>query len=545
LTEPIGAAERLNRWQFEGLRKTEVLGTFDVIRGYASIFDLAAASVATGYEGDWREGRGYQRSLSELHVEAIERFLSGPRYRFFPELIFGLRTGPQDRVVRMHTRRDLTIVELDLDQLADRQHPLRRIDGNHRLEAARRIAERTRGTLPPYSQVPFCFVVLSAEPHDDLTEAMLFNLINSKALPMVSEHSLSVLMQDEGTTAERFAEDPQLFLTRAIRDTVDGWPARFLEAMGSSPLTQLHRTSSVLMRSGEFPSETVEEVELAIPRLFEPLSDLAARLNTDLASFVSSSAFLPVAAHVYAKHTTGSGETANPTVADRLNRAERWLREFARWFATAGGKALPELEDPTLLWDVFYADFQSRAGQVFVALSFSEDKHIQEIGQAIDEALASFNASQPIPPLSVGRADKQLGASYEIPAWVFDEIRRSRLVIADLTEERPNVYMEVGYALSAGIPLILTFHKRTGRPPWDRVDVGGNKVAFDLAAFRYVGYDTGLELRDKLVAELRAYFSGPPAGTSSAGSSTAEPAGNSGSVAANPAVRTARKAPKA
>jgi nucleoside 2-deoxyribosyltransferase len=104
--------------------------------------------------------------------------------------------------------------------------------------------------------------------------------------------------------------------------------------------------------------------------------------------------------------------------------------------------------------------------------------------------------------------DEQKGVSYEIPARVFQDIDQSTLVIADLTDEKPNVYCEVGYAKSRGIPFILTFHKKgtTVDPPWERSDAGGNKIHFDLAAFRYISYSDSLQLRDRLKAELDAFF---------------------------------------
>ena len=106
------------------------------------------------------------------------------------------------------------------------------------------------------------------------------------------------------------------------------------------------------------------------------------------------------------------------------------------------------------------------------------------------------------------RVDKQKGASYEIPARVFNEIDQSGLLIADLTDEKPNVYCEVGYAKSKNIPFILTFHKKNPKdePAWDRKSRTGNKVHFDLAAYRYIPYDNPMNLRDKLKTELDALF---------------------------------------
>jgi nucleoside 2-deoxyribosyltransferase len=141
-------------------------------------------------------------------------------------------------------------------------------------------------------------------------------------------------------------------------------------------------------------------------------------------------------------------------------------------------------------------------------MSFREDQTLKSVRQAIDEAVQQFNTVHPNAPLFPVRVDEQGGASYEIPARVFQEIDQSTLVIADLTDERPNVYCEVGYAKSRGIPFILTFHKKDSAvgPPWDRQDEKGNRVHFDLAASRYVLYDNPLQLRDLLKEELNALF---------------------------------------
>ena len=141
-------------------------------------------------------------------------------------------------------------------------------------------------------------------------------------------------------------------------------------------------------------------------------------------------------------------------------------------------------------------------------MSFTEGQNLEDIEKAIDEAIDNYNEEHPNAKLAPKRVDKQKGASYEIPARVFNEIDQSRLVIADLTDEKPNVYCEVGYAKSKDIPFILTFHKRTATdiPPWDRESSDGNKVHFDLAAYRYISYDNPLNLRDKLKAELNALF---------------------------------------
>ena len=100
---------------------------------------------------------------------------------------------------------------------------------------------------------------------------MLFNLINSKALAIASEHSLSVIMRDDGAAAERFVEDPQVYLTRWIRDKVKDWPQGFYTAMGDTPLSRLHSASGVLLRPGGISKLTQEEMETEAGHLFGPL----------------------------------------------------------------------------------------------------------------------------------------------------------------------------------------------------------------------------------------------------------------------------------
>jgi hypothetical protein len=381
------------------------------------------------------------------------------------------------------------------------------------LEAAKRLFEEQKrsASFKDFSKAPFCFVVLDSDrPEDDeLAEAMLFNLINRKALPIASEHSLSVLMRDDGATAERFVEDPQVYLTRWIRDKVKDWPQGFYTAMGDTPLSRLHSAAGVLLRPGGISKATQQDMETEAGHLFGPLYDLAVRLRDQHEKFVHSYAFLPIAAEVYARHSKVDPAKGANTEAERLRRAERWLRDFARWFDRVGGADMPLPADPSILWTVFKCDFEKRAGKVFIAMSFSDDQALKDVGTAIDEALDRFNADHPNTPLAPRRADKQKGASYEIPAWIFSEIDYSRLVIADLTDERPNVYCEVGYAKSRGIPFILTFHKRTPNdsPPWDRESSPGNKVHFDLMPYRYIAYESAFDLRDKLKQELDAFLS--------------------------------------
>jgi nucleoside 2-deoxyribosyltransferase len=501
---------------FEGLMQQNVLGTFRIIRGFADLRDLVTVSVAMPYDGSRDRGTGYQRQLDEQHVEDIKRFLSRGRYRFFPEIVLSLRSsGASDPVVSYEKRRSSETdqayrVSVNLKALHTEGFTrIHRIDGNHRLEAAKRFIEEqtSSATFKDFNKAPFCFVVLHSDrPEDDeLAEAMLFNLINSKALAIESEHSLSVLMRDDGPPGERFIEDPQVYLTRWIKDKVMHWPTGFYEAMGETPLSRLHSAAAVLLRPGGISKVSADDMESDAGKVFGPLYELAVQLRDQHQKFVNSYAFLPIAAEVFARHSTVEPAKGANTEVDRIRRAGRWLRDFARWFDRIGGAELPLPTDPSVLWTVFKRDFDKRAGQVFIAMSFRETKTLDGVQKAFEEAIQLFNNFHPNAPLAPMRIDKQGGESYEIPARVFQEIDNSRLVIADLTDERQNVYCEVGYAKARGIPFFLTFHKKSADAGKTRAGTSSNRVHFDLTPYRYIEYETTHELRDKLKQELDAW----------------------------------------
>lgn len=79
-------------------------------------------------------------------------------------------------------------------------------------------------------------------------------------------------------------------------------------------------------------------------------------------------------------------------------------------------------------------------------------------------------------------------------------------MIADLTDEKPNVYCEIGYAKAKGIPFFLTFHRKEMVGAKDgNTGPAANRVHFDLAPYRYIEYETTHELRDKLKDELSSW----------------------------------------
>lgn len=71
-----------------------------------------------------------------------------------------------------------------------------------------------------------------------------------------------------------------------------------------------------------------------------------------------------------------------------------------------------------------------------------------------------------------------------------ERIRAATLLVADLTNANPNVYLEVGFAWAAGVPAVL-------------VHQADAELKFDVRGERCLSYRTIKELEERLTGELR------------------------------------------
>ncbi len=122
--------------------------------------------------------------------------------------------------------------------------------------------------------------------------------------------------------------------------------------------------------------------------------------------------------------------------------------------------------------------------QCFVAMRFNDEmmgiynKHIMKAAQ--DAGYQSLNISQK------EHTDK-------ICDQIIAEIRRSKFLIADFTDQRGGVYFEAGFALGLGLPVIWTCQK-------DDLP----NLHFDTRQYNFIDWTSGEELQERLTNRIRA-----------------------------------------
>jgi nucleoside 2-deoxyribosyltransferase len=161
-----------------------------------------------------------------------------------------------------------------------------------------------------------------------------------------------------------------------------------------------------------------------------------------------------------------------------------WLREVADGWSTmminpSGWKRIGELQA-----------VGGKSHQAFVAMSFSD-----ELKPAWEDGLSKGIDAAGYSPLRVDKKEH----NEKICDRIISEIRRSGLLVADVTGHRQGVYFEAGYAMGLGIPVIWTCRK-------DQM----GECHFDTRQYNHIVWETPEELAKALEHRIRATIGEPP-----------------------------------
>jgi hypothetical protein len=524
------------------------LGGFTVIRGVAPLGELARCS---------RFDSAYQRNLIETHRSEIEQFLADRQFLFFPEVVLSaslnydyakarekivqplgdLFTGKgfvsnvdglSVRVAKTKLPKALevvggsaapTLAYLDIPefQLTD-EHGLRlfRIDGNHRLSAARDLKP---GDATYQLETPFCIVLHQDPTEKQRFEKVVFHNINAKQIPLTSEENLRLILQTgEGA----------LFSDEDLLNKPSFGPAYYLARY-------LLLEFSVAFLSGlakHFESKHTLALGLSqflmVKRVVTGIADRAA-LQAELprvrAALKAVNAGYEAAGGKSLKESACHG-VLTAFVYFSLKNEGRQLHAFLRWIennridrlspaTTTRGLGYhyhlgrTQAVDAASLVDVFESVLMARSRDVFVSMQFGSIPGEEPVYKAIKEAIDSVNAKHglqadlALTPVRIDHVNK--GHSYTIADEILKVVNGCGLLIADLTQGNKNVYHEVGY--------LMGLNQGRTAPQDNFILVADNKqiqsdaaIGFNLRHWQQVRFDDPLDLRTKLVRSLEAHF---------------------------------------
>ena len=493
-------------------------GSFKVFRGYENLKCLASISVPFYYKENTKVG--YQREIIESHAKDLKFFFEEQSYRFIPEIILGVRLVLAEKIIYLNagftleekmefftnegsysdsydiSRADKPELHLgkqakmtiDMEKLEKAKDTIRRIDGNHRLYFAQELVDDPNN--PNKYVVPYCMVLLgpTSNKWDDFAEATIFYNINQKGIPITSEHGFNVLLTADHDERSMFAQDPLLFCAQYLKQELQNCSSELQGIFGNLPLTNLHAISKILKDQNLIEFEDRESVKRSLKELIIEINEHFCWALIENLEITRTFKIVPAILLILLD-------------SDKKNSASHWLRSYNKWIIS--NHLLEEFEsvNPAEIWSIFRKWKENQPKNIFVSCSFRDTEELNAMKRMIMEAIDIIKQRHPDIKIEQVRIDESKGEAFELPAEIFSQIDNSDLLIADLTDERPNVYCEVGYAKAKGMPFFLCFRAKN-----EEIQKAANKIHLDLQPYRYIPYSDASILRDELVNELEAFY---------------------------------------
>lgn len=430
------------------------LGNFLCLRGFAPLGELSDHS---------RADESYQRKTIPDQAQKIKQFLEQGDYTFFPELILGVSLedfgAPETQVNELYEnlqrgagfsrkifgglglsvyvikskgddpRTPRLHMTATLDGLDDRSElaKIRRIDGNHRLEAAALLTDKVRGY-----KTPFCLVLFRNDQERDKFSRIFFHNINFKALALTKEQNLKLILEDVGIFPDEKLKEPEPF----------GWPYYHARKVFQKLADDVAYISNIwplieaeprtfLLRQFEFliGRSVLNDNENAIKRFEEALGK-ANNLFDESSTLKDSKNRGFLAALIYYE----------------LKR-DTPVASFVRWVLNNHLHLIEDSEAADLI-AIFDKVLASRERTIFVSMPFAKpkpDDHYAIIQRVAKEVSDAHNLK---PVLKVERVDWfHDGTSYEINDKIIEMLSDCGLLIGNLTHCNPNVYHEIGFVM--------------------------------------------------------------------------------------------------
>ena len=505
------------------------------IRGFAPIKELARISKADYH---------YQRNPIYLQEKEISTFLDKEEYLFFPEVILSYqikydttlkgadktltpiqkieleqkfvsnvdKTQFKVKIQKYNDQPDirhnseLKIIDFILDdaileaQIKERNHPLHRVDGNHRLKAAESATSEKVNNMV----VPFCIILSDCiireqintdgsiakveESKGEKFEKAVFHNINTKTIPLTSEENLRVILDDE----KNFPDDD-------LKDRF-GWEYLATRKVFSNMPKEPNDIERVYPWLGKEFNASPRTFSKQIIRLLKNHK----KVTQKSFSVDKIQQALQQVNQLFGNHKELQGKSCIGIVvcAIYLQIANENLELFVKWLIENKMTTFKEIE-PNSLIEIYEKIRESKAKQIFVSMQFDEESRAryEAIKEAVQEINHRYNLEIKLREIRIDKFNQ--GNSYKIDDQILKLIHDSGLLIADLTSKNINVYHELGFLMG------LNQGKGKGQDNFILLEdnqLDNSNVGFNIRAFQQLRFNDTLELKNKLIESLEQYY---------------------------------------
>lgn len=473
------------------------MGNFLCIRGFCPMIQLANISETIPE---------IQRDLLSEHAGEMDKFLSGGEFTFFPEVIlcsdlaaneatydsisslrvavrqkknfsawvglFKFSTKGYELLSKDDHRKKDNVQTVYMDFDAAKVSKFLRIDGNHRLSAVNESSSYKE------TAIPFCLLLFYGESETDKFCRALFHNINTKQIPLKDEENLCVIIESDTV----FFDDalvtsfgtPYLY-TRKICDRIElsHYPL-IKKYIGNSKYTYFVGIFEHLLKLG-----LIEDKPECVDVVIQKLSDINTALResgivnvTENISVLGAMTCYKMQGEVKYKSFIHWVQKNNIGIADKLH-----------------------IDDVISIYDSVYAHTPKR---VFLARWYPDSEpHLSKAEGRLAVIKRIVEQDFGLQLIDLGTKG---GGTYSIRDLMYREIEASDIFIADLTSNRHNVMVEVGYAIkNVGLERMLLYFE-----PME----GAENPPFDLNGFRYEQIADSNDIERKVKPKLKDILDG-------------------------------------
>ena len=576
-------------------------GNYISIRGFAPLRDLAKYS---------KIDESYQRRPDERHVKEVIDFINQGEYLYSPEILLGLpcdrfkstekirreeislydvlknmvsprhETSPEkcrfygrhfgDLKVTVGQRKNYfdgserkrAVVNEDVQPLflnvaisciekVDGGSPIYCIDGNHRLETARR-----NNNVPNYL-VPFCLILFENEETCREHGSILFHNINYHALQVTDERNAQTIVTSKKASGEEYLLSDERLLSFPslgrgeyyfVRKTWDVLCKECENYHGPDECRVSELFESVLFK--KIFSENVDkqsigaltfllniykalfdqiemsdkEISKDITSLFknrlkhdqigyEPSLSEAYKNGTDkfMKTFVGS---LHEADELVCKRDDLKSENQNAAIAAALvafafYEDKRYQSYFLDYVVKRRWGCVKDLAVPEVM-SLFKEQMDRKKRTIFVSMPFHRyacDYHYQVIEEIVNEINNNYKQELGNVLLDCHKVDRnETGKTFEINQKVADSIAECGLLIADLTYSNVNVFHEVGMLMGRAFAQKGHTNEFDMILLCDESESSVNEVEYNLHSLQMVCFKQPVELKDQLKDRLLNFY---------------------------------------
>ncbi len=473
------------------------MGNFLCIRGFCPMIKLANISETIPE---------IQRDLLSEHAGEMERFLSGGEFTFFPEVIlcsdlatngveydaiaslrlavrqkqnfngwvgpFKFATKGYELKSKDDDRKKDNVQTVYMDFDSAKTSKFLRIDGNHRLSAVNETSSYKD------TAIPFCLLLFNGMSETDKFCRALFHNINTKQIPLKDEENLRVIIESDTVFLDEDLETnfgSSYLYTRKICDKIilSHYPL-IQKYIGDSRYTYFVSIFDHLLKE-----KLIENKPECVDVIIQKLSDINTALResgianiTENISVLGAMTFYKLQDEVKYKSFIHWVQKNNIGIADKLH-----------------------INDVISIYDSVYAHTPKR---VFLARWYPDcEPYLSKANGRLAVIKRIVEEDFGLQLIDLGTKG---GGTYSIRDLMYREIEASDIFIADLTSNRHNVMVEVGYAIkNVGLERMLLYFE-----PMEDAE----NPPFDLNGFRYEQIADSNDIELKVKPKLKDILDG-------------------------------------